>query len=382
MRIALDTRPLETGHRLRGIGTYGQGLIKALGELDHKNSYEFITQQSPSEASKLQFNPNLKCHDLLLRQTADPTHYHWVADQWLLPQVLRRSKVDIVHFLDQLAAPLWKSKPTIITVQDLIQLGTLEGKSWKNQIKFQPVRTADRLIAISEYVKTDIINYFQISPEKITVIYHGFDHEKFRPAKDKTEIAAFRNKILGSKNQRYLLWTGSFGAHEPRKNLEFLIEAFTEYVLSKKDNSLHLILTGAPGAGQDYLKERIAASVQSKIHFVGRVESLVPYYQAATALVFPSLQEGFGLPPLEAMASGCPVIASNATSIPEVVGKGGILLDPTDKPGWIEAINQLCANENYAASLSNLGLKQANKFSWDKCAKETLAIYETFQHKH
>lgn len=362
MKIAIDTRSLETEHRYRGIGTYAENLLKNIALVDVNNDYYFLTNSVPSVAKTILKDTKFKSRDVLIRKTLDPTRYHYVKDQFHVPKALKKSQVQLVHYLDQFSTPMRKVAPTIITVHDLYQF-VMGETGLKIKVRLLPLKYADVLIVPSEFSKKELIRYFHINPEKIRVIPHGFDHEHFRLNK-----TVKKSPVLG----KYLLYVGAIG--EERKNLLFLIEVFKEIV--KENPGLKLVLVGRSGPGSDKIKGKIKSlGLSQKVVITEFVNDLAPYYQFAEALVFPSLYEGFGLPPLEAMACGIPVISSSATSLSEVVGDGGVLLSPTDKVAWVKNISKILSDTGYRERLIKKGLIQAQKFSWEKSAKETIKVY-------
>ncbi|MGA2667111.1 MAG: glycosyltransferase family 1 protein [Patescibacteria group bacterium] len=377
MRIGIDTRALETGHRFRGIGTYARNLLKNIARLDKENEYLFFTQKSPSDASQI-VPQAFKYQDVLVRQTADPTRYNWSKDQYSLPRAIRKNKIDLVHFLDQLSCPMIKGAKTIVTVNDLFQLKGGQ-KNWKNSIKTWPLKRADKIIAISYYVKNDLIEFLKVDPGKIKIIYDGFDRDIFRLAEDPKKVEKFRQNLLKNRAKKYLFYIGSFIDHEPRKNLDFLLEIFEKF-LKKSDENIKLVIVGKTGSESERLINLAKKTgVADKIIFTGYLEKdeeLPLYFQAAEMLIFPSLLEGFGLPLLQAMACGTPVVSSNTSSLPEVMGEGGVLIDPQNINAWVEEIMRIVDEPEYRQKLIKQGLNQAEKFSWEKCARETLEIYK------
>lgn len=375
MKIGIDIRTLETAHRFRGIGVYARELISQISQIDAKNKYVFFSQK---DNEKLDFikNKNFHYQNLQIRKNADFSKYNWPLDQIYFPCALKKSHVDLVHILDQLSCPIAKPAKTIVTVHDLIQVTGYHKTNIKNKIKLWPVKHADKIIAISQAVKKDLEEVLKINPARIKVIYNGYNQKLFVPVDDKKN-KLFRKKLVG--NGKYLLYIGSFGQYEPRKNLDFLIKMFQK--LSERGNSSNilLVMVGVLGPESERLKKIIKdRNIDDKVKFVGHVkhQDLPKYFQAAEIFLFPSLCEGFGLPPLEAMASGTPVISSNKTSLPEVIGNGGILLDPDDLNQWVLQIENLLDDYTLRKELIGKGLLQAKKFSWKKCAQETINTYK------
>ena len=378
MKIGIDVRTMETGHKFRGIGAYSENLIKNISELDDKNEYIFFCQKMPSSASKIIENKKFIHSDFLIRKPKDPLKYNWYLDQIYFPNAIKKSKVDLVHILDQLSCLFSKNVKTVVTVHDLIQILDYCKGNFKNKIKLIPVKNADRIIAISQSVKNDLIKILKIDPAKIKIIYNGYDKKIFYPEKNSKSILFFRKKILKSGNKKYLLYIGSFEEFEPRKNINFLIDVFEKLAKNPKNKNLMLVMIGKTGQESERIKAVLnTKKISNKVVFVGYIkhQDLRPYFQAAEIFLFPSLYEGFGLPPLEAMASGTPTISANTTSLPEVVGRGGVLLSPTDKDAWVENIEKIIDNDKYREQIVESGRLQADKFSWKQCAKEVIETY-------
>lgn len=365
MRIVLDTRSLETDHRYRGIGVYTQNIIQNLLKIDKNNTYLFMGNTKPNSGRKIS-PESAKFEEILIRENIDSSRYHWLSDQYFVPLAVLRGKVDMVHYLDQLSVPLIKTKPVIITVHDLYQY--VQGETgFKIKIRLQPLKYADILIVPSIFSQKELIHHFNIDIKKIKVIPHGYNRELFYPAHKKTK-----------KSPKYLLYIGIIG--EKRKNLEFLIDVFGEIAKDHPDIILKIVGKSGPGAGQ--IKQKIKdLKLNERVKIINFAENITEVYQNAEIFLFPSLYEGFGLPPLEAMACGIPVISSNTTSLPEVVGNGGVLLSPTDKYAWVKAIKKILSDASYRDGLINKGRVQAQKFSWEKSAKETIRVYNQISRK-
>jgi glycosyltransferase involved in cell wall biosynthesis len=227
------------------------------------------------------------------------------------------------------------------------------------------------IIAVSENTKKDILNFFPFLEEKkIRVIYEAAD-DHFTVIQDE--------KILAGCRQQYHLppeFILCVGTLEPRKNLVTLLNAFSN-VSQKKD--IPLVITGKKGwKYKEIFKTFSNLRLEKKVFFTGYVyqEDLPALYNLATVFVYPSIYEGFGLPPLEAMQCGCPVITSNVSSLPEIVGDAAIKVNPFSVKALEEAIYKLVSNPELRKDYIHTGLKQAEKFSWDKCAQETFQVYQ------
>jgi len=262
----------------------------------------------------------------------------------------------------------------IITVHDLIYLTSPTNFMEKafNKLVYKGLKTSDFLISISNSTKHDLIEYFNIPKEKIKVIPHGVDHDVFKPL-TQSEIKDIYTKYNIDKGYQYILHIGS---SLPRKNLYVLIMSI--YKLIKKFNmkNIKLLKINHVDKNSIELVKRLRLERFIKIIEYVPEEDLPKIYNLADVFVFPSTYEGFGFPPLEAMACGTPVITSNTSSLPEVVGDAGIMLDPNDVDSFARAIYRVLTNEDLREDMIERGLKRAKKFSWERCAKETLDVYK------
>jgi len=262
--------------------------------------------------------------------------------------------------------------PCVFTVHDPIDIAFPPPKSYVLLSRLltrsmENLMYASRIICISKSTKDALMNFCNVNSNILRVIYYGLDHElfKIRPKDD-------ARRMLGlSPDKFYVL---SVGSESERKNMPTLIKAF--HKLQKEVGDVILIRVGPKTIETQKLVKEYG--LNSKVLHFGRVNyERVPYfYNAADVLCFPSYYEGFGFPPLEAMASGCAVVASNKTSIPEVVGEGGILLDPFNADDFAYWMGEVITNADLRAELVSKGLKRSKMFSWEKCAKETLEVYE------
>jgi glycosyltransferase involved in cell wall biosynthesis len=231
---------------------------------------------------------------------------------------------------------------------------------------------AQKIIAISYNTKKDIMSLLQIPEEKIVVIHSAVGKE-FHKIKDEGKLKEIKRKY--QTGEKFILDVGTL---EPRKNLTFLVKAYNLALKSGKINH-NLVLTGKKGWYYESLFELIRKlKLENKVILPGYVpdEDLPYLYNAADLFCFPSLYEGFGFPPLEALSCGTPVVAANNSSIPEVVSGAGILLDIVDEKIWAENIVKVLSNRALQDELKQKGLEQAKKFSWEKTAKETIKVYE------
>jgi len=261
---------------------------------------------------------------------------------------------------------LRRFEPFVATVHDLIPFTS---PRWSGDFLLKKtmgaITKARRLICVSGYTRDELMRLFDVDPGIVRVIYNGLDHDLFKP---RDKVACRRMLGLGESKVVVL----HVGNEEPRKNIPALIKAFHKF--QREIPNAVLIRVGTKTA----VTQRLISSLGlgDKVIYFRNVKDLSYVYSAADLFVFPSSLEGFGLPPLEAMASGCPVIASNKTSIPEVVGDAGILLDPFDVDGFAHWMNKVYTDEGLKAKLIEEGFKRSKLFSWEKCASETLEVYK------
>jgi glycosyltransferase involved in cell wall biosynthesis len=270
---------------------------------------------------------------------------------------------------------------TVVTIHDLgaeflPNFHKFPQRYYLNTMTEYALKNATRIIAVSEYTKRDIVSKFRASPSKIAVIYEGYDREAFYP-RTKPEIDSIKSKLEISGE--YLLFVGTI---QPRKNLVRLVEAFSQVLAGESLNTNHysLILAGAPGWLNDEIYQAPAKfGVEGTVRFIGQVsqDSLPALISGSKCFIFPSLFEGFGLAPLEAMACGVPVIMSNVTSLPEVGGEAALYADPnssSDIASKMELV--LSMTDSDRAAVVKKVLNQAQNFSWEKAALETINVLE------
>jgi glycosyltransferase involved in cell wall biosynthesis len=294
-----------------------------------------------------------------------------------LSRELRRNPVDLLHV--QYTAPPFAPCPIVTTVHDLAfehLPETFNRRSWM-QMRLTVRRTARRaahIITVSDYSRDDIIRTYKIPPERITVT-HEAAPSNFAPLKDPAELERIRARYGISRN--YVL---SLSSIQPRKNLVRLIDAYTQLRRVNPDDTFpQLVLAGKRGWLERETFRAAAQSALSKdILFTGYVpdHDLTGLYSGALCFVYPSYFEGFGLPLVEAMQCGVPLIAGNRTSVPEVVGDAGLTFDPFNTDELAHAIKRLVDNPILCAALRQKGLARAKTFSWQSTARETLRVYE------
>ncbi|MBI5748887.1 MAG: glycosyltransferase family 4 protein [Nitrospinae bacterium] len=356
MRILIDARVISD--KMHGIARYTYNLIKNLSDIDTKNEYVMLSNHD----RLIDFSSGYKNFKLVRCNTP----LYSIQEQFKIPKILKREGADIYHS-PTFSAPLYQQCKTIMTVHDMIHL--VFGKSIHRLYYRYIVKTAmmkaSSIITVSEYSKTDIVKYLGIPKEKIYVTYNGID-EKFRPVHNKT-IDNIKKKY--GIFSRYILFVGN---QKPHKNVDNILKAF-KMAMEKEGLNHHLILVGVKNG---YIK--IAGELDKRVIYINNHtdDDLVELYQSADLFLSPSLYEGFGLPMLEAMACGVPVVTSNRTSIPEVTGNAAILADPENIQEIANAICKVLKDENLKSDLIRKGLEQAKMFSWKRMAEETLELYK------
>lgn len=295
--------------------------------------------------------------------------YQRASSMLLGEAVLRYMKPDIIHETYYFKYPLGpKSATRVLTIYDMIhekfesqfQYGDKTAKH-----KAVAAARADHIICISESTKCDVIEILGIKPEKITVIHLGFDLMAVNA--DELNIQA------DNMGKPYLLFVGTRGGY---KNFQSMLEAFATSQVLKSEFNLICFGGGIFNAEELALMQKLGVSAQQVTQLSGNDQLLAKLYEGASVFVFPSLYEGFGIPPLEAMSYNCPVVCSNSSSIPEVVGDAGEYFDPYDAKSIQSAIELVVGSTELKKSLIVKGKDRLNGFSWDKCAAETLTVYK------
>jgi len=378
MRIGIDARFF--GVRRKGLGRYTQKLIENLERIDSENKY-FVFLQKVNFDEYVPQNSNFK------KVIADFRWYSW-EEQLKFPRLLNKHKLDLVHF-PHFNVPIFYFKKFIVTIHDLILLYFSTDKNstlgrlhyWYKFFAYKiainsAVLRSSRLITVSRFTKRDLLDHYKKIPqEKIRVTYEAAeDYCMLSPDKDEEILA--RYGII----KPFVMYVGNA---YPHKNLERLIEAFVLITQEVKNKNLQLIFVGK----EDYFYTRLKNLVRERniknIVFTGYVPDydLDILFHNVSLYVFPSLYEGFGLPPLEAMAKGAPVVSSDHPCMKEILGESAHYFDGTRIEAIVCAITDVLENSELRTSLVQKGYKQAQKYSWKKMAKETLEIYKEITDK-
>jgi glycosyltransferase involved in cell wall biosynthesis len=367
MRVALDAIPLVAAKT--GIGHYTDALAEWLARVHEDHQYELLSPFDFAFDSHNGKPANLSKHFFPVRSV----FRKW----WLvgLPAMLQISPVDVFHGTNY-CIPVFAPCPTVVTIHDMslfAQSNTHESANVTRGKRRMPImaRRASLIIAPSEWTKREITKHLGARPEKIRVIYEAA-REKMEP-----RLPSEYRSVLDKHRIRtpYLLYVGTI---EPRKNLITLIRAYHE-LLKTTPHRPQLVLCGGRGWLFDEVFKLVEElKLQDQIRFTDYVEDvdLPALYSGAEVFVYPSLYEGFGLPPLEAMACGTPVITSNVSSLPEVVGQAGLMHDPNDFSALTAGIVRLLGDADAREHFKHAGLKQSSSFSWERAARETQSVYD------
>ncbi len=363
MRIGIDARMAY--YTEAGIGQYIRRLVQGLAQFNGHE--EFILFQSRKDAAVMANTRRFQRRNLWT-----PSHHR--LEQWVLPVEIAFANIDLFHSPDFIP-PFWRNTRSVITIHDLHFLRyprflTRDAARYYGQID-EAVRRTDHIIAVSESTCQDTINLLGVPADRITVIYEAAD-PVFRPIDDPQILTQIRAKY--NLPEKFVLFVSTI---EPRKNIPTLLRA-QRILLDRHGPLAPLVIVGKRGWLFDEVFSLVAElDLENDVRFLGRVpqEDLVLLYNAATVHVHPAFYEGFGLPPLEAMTVGTPTIVSDVSSLPEVVGDAGWLVDPEDVEAWAAAIGRLLADEDLRADYRERGFRQASRFSLERMARETLAVY-------
>lgn len=376
MKIGINIQPvLHSGKS--GVGFFQHEMLRALLRIDKEDRFylNFFDLKRNKEAKASEYTaPNAELESC---KWFSATAYLMLWSVLPVPyRIFFKSKPDITMFFNYYLPPFARGKK-VLAVFDTVVKDYPETMNFKTKfmlgLTLKPsIKRADRIITTSEFSKGQIIKYYGTDPDKITVIPCAADREKYFPVRDREKCIAAAKKY-GIEGEYYMY----LGNIEPRKNLSRLIEAYS-IARKKRDGIPKLALAGIKGWQCDEIYSKAEKlGISDSVIFTGYLEDDdVPLLMnGAAAFCFPSLYEGFGMPPLEAMACGTPVIVSNTSSLPEVTGDCGIMVDPFDTEDIAEALLKILDPEE-ARRQSEAGVEQAKKFSWDTGAHQLLRIFE------
>jgi glycosyltransferase involved in cell wall biosynthesis len=373
VKVAIDIRRMTEF----GVGTYTRNVARALGRLDHSN--EYFLMGSPQKVAEIgPLPPNFQTIPLLDDGSTTKGYLECRA-------ILKRLNCDLVHIPYLFWMPRNLPCPYVMTVHDVLEhmYRAHDRSNLRRSLHFQLTRRvlkgAARILAVSKYTKSDIEKLFGISGARIEVVYNAIDERFLRGHASDTDRQVLAERYLIT--YPFLLYAGRISPH---KNLVRIIEAFSalkaELEKEGKFPDLKLIIIGDElSKHPDLRRTVIRGGVQNDVRFMGFVpiEMLRVFYDAAKIFVFPSLYEGFGLPPLEAMAHGTPVVTSNTSSLPEVVGNAAVLVNPENVFEIMRALLRVLLDQTVREKFKQRGYEQVKKFSWDASARQILGVYES-----
>ncbi len=375
-RIGIDAR--FYGPLGKGLGRYTQEIVDNVLKIDRNNEYVIFL-------SKDNFDELQSDHPHLKKVLAD-VRWYTAAEQFLMPWLIYKEKLDLIHF-PHFNVPIFCPVKFIVTVHDLIltkfptmratTLGPLKyviKNALYRVVIRHAVKASEKVIAISNFTKQDIIKHFGIASDKVAMTYEGTtdlssgSDSRFTSKLDQSEVLS-GYCIL----EPYILYVGNA---YPHKNLEFLITVFSE--VKKEISDLKLVLVGKKDYFYSRLKDFALTFKDESVIFPGYVpdRELEVLFSHAVAYIFPSKYEGFGLPPLEAMSRGCPVISSDATCLPEVLGDAALYFNPDDASALAKQIKRLLGDQDLRKALISKGYAQSKLYDWYRCAEQTHELYE------
>ncbi len=364
MRVAIDTRKLHDF----GIGTYVRNLVRFLARLDHDNEYVLICRPEDTDAPETA-GPNF-------RPLVDLSANYSVREQFSIPLALRRERVDLFHAPHYVISP-FITCPVVVTIHDCIHLRFPQylpnrgAYTYARMFLTLAARKATRVLTVSEASKQDILHYLGAPASQVEVIYNGLD-ERFAAPPSADDITRTRDRYL--LDSPFVLYAGNI---KPHKNLDRLIEAFA-IVKRRHAGDLKLLIIGDQISRYPNLRRLVHRhQLHQHVRFLGFVPdaTLAVLYRLASVFVFPSLYEGFGLPPLEAMAAGAPVVTSSVSSLPEVVGDAALLIDPLDPQAIADAIGRVLGDPALRADLIRKGQARVKAFSWEQSIARIHDVY-------
>jgi glycosyltransferase involved in cell wall biosynthesis len=364
VRIAIDARKL----RDYGIGTYVRNLLRYLSRIDQTSEYVVLCRDWDLQLL------NELCPTF--RTVPESSPGYSIREQVTVPRDLRRERADLFHAPHYVLPPLTPCK-SVVTIHDCIHLRFPQylpsrlGYTYARGSLWMATHRSNRIMTVSEASKRDILEYFRVPSDKIAVIYNGID-ERFSQVPAEEDVVRVRERY--QLDDPFVLYAGNV---KPHKNLERLIEAF--YMLRRGEfENVKLVIIGDEVSKYAALRHAVHRhKLHKHVRFLGFVphRTLAVLYRLAAVFVFPSLYEGFGLPPLEAMASGTPVITSNVSSLPEVCGDAAFFIDPLQTEAIADAMRRVLTDDALRADLSQRGLERAKHFSWERSITRVREIY-------
>ena len=369
MKIAIEAQRIFRPNK-HGMDFVALETIRCLQKIDTKNEYFIFTGEGGDrclEETPIMHIETLRC----------PTYPLW--EQWALPRAVARVKPDLLHCTSN-TAPVWGRTPLVLTLHDII---FLEKQASRNKSSYQSLGRIYRRLVVPRILpkcrKSVTVSQFEcdrirtalgLDPERITAIYNGYN-ERFRPLDD---VAQTVGKYLSDPGYIFFL-----GNTDPKKNTSGTLRAYAEYVRRSEKPLPLLVADLREQAAEEILREIGAPELRGMLRLPGYIPNgdLPAVYNGASAFLYTSLRESFGIPQLEAMACGTPVVTSNTSAIPEVAGPGAILVDPTSPTAIADALLRLETDPAFRAEQVAYGLERVKLFSWEETARQLLALYES-----
>ena len=365
MRIAIDARKLHD----YGVGTYVRNLLRHLARLDVDSEYLILCGQDDGSLAT-ELGPNFRMLPTGARAES-------AGDQFIVPRLLKHAGANVYH-TPYAVLPVMTVCPSVVTIHDCVNLTFPQYAPSRvahvaaRLRMWSAAHRSSRILTVSESSKRDILRFFRVPESKVSIIANAIDQRYGSPPPpDEVQRVRERFQLYGE----FLLYAGNI---RPHKNLDRLIEAFHRLRESPRFEHLRLLIIGDEISKYPTLRRAVHRyKLHKHVRFFGFVpeSTLAVLYRLATAFVFPSLYEGFGLPPLEAMASGTPVVTSNVSALPEVVGDAAILIDPYDAGAIAQGLRQALTDEDLRATLVARGLERAKAFSWETSVRRVREIY-------
>lgn len=370
-RVCIDLRPIQTGAKYSGTGVYAYQLVQAIERLSHNLEIYYVTLQN-------YVLPPLHIPENRLIKVwrfAKPERWHVVLDWMMLKPKLLQYQIKLFHMLTPGLVGFTKQMATVVTVHDFIPLripqdfaNSFDAKLLY-QFRLKQIRRATHCIAVSVATSKELMELQKIPREKISVVYHAAN-QNFNLVSD-----LLRGQDRQSLPEQYILYLGGYTY---RKNVPMLLHAYRNVKQTFPDVSLVLAGAVPNSTRQELTQLSRQLEIESSLVWTGAIsaEQLPTLYAGASLFVYPSLYEGFGLPVIEAMSCGTPVVASSVGSLAEVAGDAALLVDPTSLTEITDAIKILLTDMQLRESFIKRGEERARLFSWERCAQETLAVYE------
>jgi glycosyltransferase involved in cell wall biosynthesis len=365
VRIAIDIRKYHDF----GIGTYVRNLVHQLGCIDKETEYVLLCR--PQDEGRIVVpNPNF-------RTVVEPAAAYSIGEQIRIPMTLRREHIDLFHAPHYVLPPLIHCR-SVVTIHDCIHLMFPEylpsrvAYAYAKAQLWAAAHRSDRVLTVSEASKLDILRRFRVPADKVTVVSNAIDERlAIPPEEEDFERVRARYQLKAP----FALYVGNI---KPHKNLERLIDAFNELRQESAFEPLKLIIIGDEISKYQGLRRAVHRhKLHKHVRFFGFVplQTLAVLYRLASVFVFPSLYEGFGLPPLEAMYFGTPVVTSNTSSLPEVVGDAAVLVDPYSATSIAEGMRRALMDQELRARLRVRGMARAREFSWEQSVERIREVY-------